>query len=63
MNYSCTKSISKIIDNHKELINKPDWNNKDNLKRACNSEIQNECILKKNKCNPDNIVYQANISA
>ena len=45
-----------------KLINKLDWNNNDNLKHSCNWKIKNECPLE-NKCNLDNIVYQANISA
>ena len=45
-----------------KLINKLDWNNNDNLGHLCNCKIKNECLLG-NKCNLDNIVYQANISA
>ena len=61
--YSCSNNISKVIDNHnKKLKNKLDWNNNDNLKHACNCKIQNKCPLG-NKCNLDDMVYQANISA
>ena len=63
ISYSWTKNISKIIYLHnKKLINKLNWNNNDNLKHSCNYKIKNECLLG-NKCNLDNIVYQANISA
>ena len=61
MSYSCTNNISKIIDNHKKLINKLDWNNNDDLKHSCNCKIKNECPVG-NKCNLNNIIYQANIS-
>ena len=61
ISYSCIDNTSKIIDNgNKKLINKPDWNNHDNLKHSCNCKIKNECSLG-NKCNLDNIIYQANI--
>ena len=60
--YSRTHKISKIIDNHnKELINKLNWNKKDNIKHTCNCNIHNEFPLE-NKCNLDSIVNQANIS-
>ena len=66
ISYPCTNNISKRIDNHnKKLINKLDWNSydiNDSLKHACNCKIKNECPLG-NKCNLDNIIYQANISA
>ena len=61
INYSCINNISKIIDNHKKLINKLDWNNNDNLKHSCNYKIKNECPLGK-EYNLNNIIYQANIS-
>ena len=38
-----------------------DWNNNENLKHSCNRKLKNECPLG-NKCNLDNIIYQANIS-
>ena len=44
------------------MLNKLDWNNNDNFKHSCNFKIKNECPLG-NKCNLDDIVYQANISA
>ena len=54
ISYSCTNNISKITDSHnKKLINKPDWNNNENLKHTCNSKIKDECLLR-NKCNLDN---------
>ena len=61
ISYSCTNNISKIIDNHKKLINKLDWNNKENLKQSCNCKINKECFLG-NKFNLNNITYQANVS-
>ena len=60
--YSCTNNISKMIDNHKKLIDKLNWNNNDNnLRHLCNCKIKDECQLG-NKCNLNNIIYQANIS-
>ena len=62
MRHSSTYNISKIIDNqNKKLINNLDWNNNDNLRHSCHSKIKNEFSLG-NKCNLDNIIYQANIS-
>ena len=62
ISHSWTNNISKIIDNHnKKLANKLDWNNNDNLRYSCYCKIKNECP-QRNKCNLDNIIYQANIS-
>ena len=62
ISYSCTNNISQINDNYnKKLINKLDWNNNDNLKHSRNCKIENECP-QGNKCNLDNIIYQAKIS-
>ena len=33
--YFCTNNISKIIDNHKKLMNKLHWNKNDNLRYSC----------------------------
>ena len=59
ISYSCTNNISKIIDNlNKKLVNKLNWNNNDNLKHS--SKIKEFPLG--NKCNLNNIIYQANIS-
>ena len=54
----CTNNIS---NDNKKIINELNWNNKDNLKHTCTCKIHNEYSLE-NRCNFDNIVYQANIS-
>ena len=45
---------------NKKLINKLDWNNNGYLRHSCYCKIKNEFPLR-NKCNLDNIMYQANI--
>ena len=49
VSYSCTNNMFKIIDNHKKLINKMDWNNNDNLKHSCNCKIKKWMPTRKQK--------------
>ena len=66
INYSCTKNIFQIINNHnknmtkdfQDQINNNNNNNNNCVKKECNCKSRDNCSMNR-RCNLNNIIHEA----